>query len=153
MGHKKHHESNLEKYEETHSTEAMVLSCIDYRFIDGVISFLESNPSLSMKYDFTTIAGSSLGYNQKKYKYWSKTFIDMVSLAIDLHHIKQLIVFDHMDCGAYQLFYPDLGSDSGEERLLHIKNINEFIRKLRKIFPDLIYSGYLLHVNGSVEKI
>lgn len=146
-------ESGLEKYKNTHFAEAMVLTCIDYRFVDGAIFFLEQKPELSQKYDLTTLAGSSLGYNQDKFPCWSNTFIELTELAIQLHHIKQLIVFDHMDCGAYQLLYPDIELNTEEERQLHIKNINKFIKKVRKIFPKLIYSGYLIHDDGHVETI
>ena len=130
----------------------MILSCIDYRFIDNTIDFLESGP-LSQKYDITSLAGASLAYNQKKFKHWRKTFIDQLALAIDLHHIKKLIVFDHMDCGAYQLFYDDLEPNSQRERELHIKNIKKFIKKIKKIFPQLNYIGYLIHSNGKIESI
>ena len=142
-----------QKYKETHFAEAMVLSCIDYRFIDTTIAYLESKPILSQRFDLSTLAGSSLGYNQKKFKYWSKTFIDLVSLAIDLHHVKQLIIFDHMDCGAYLMFYPNIEPGSDEEYELHVKNIKRAIFKLKKIFPKLIYSGYLIHIDKSVETI
>lgn len=147
------HENGLEKYENTHFAEAMVLTCIDYRFIDTITFFLEQNPVLSQKYDLTTLAGASLGFNQNEFKCWKKTFIDQLELAIQLHHIKQLIVFDHMDCGAYQLLYPDIELNTKEERRLHKKNIKKFIRKLKKIFPKLVYSGYLAHVDGHIETI
>jgi len=147
------HESGLEKYKKTHFAEAMVLTCIDYRFVDTVIFFLEQNPVLSQKYDLTTLAGASLGFNQDKFQCWSQTFLELTELAIQLHHIKQLIVFDHMDCGAYQLLYPDIELNTEEERQLHIKNIKQFIYKLQKIFPKLVFSGYLAHVDGHIETI
>jgi carbonic anhydrase len=145
--------SNLAEYEDKHFAEALILSCIDYRFVDDTIFFLEQNPALSQSYDVTALAGSSLGANQNKYPHWRQTFIDHVNLAIELHHIRQLIVFDHMDCGAYQMFYPDIKSNSNEERKLHIENIGTFIKNMRKLFPDLIYSGYLLHTDNTIEKI
>ena len=150
---KKRCKNNLKEYETTHFAEAIVLTCIDYRFVDSVFFFLNDHPRLSQEYDLTTVAGASLGYNQKKYIHWRQTLIDQINLAIDLHHIKQLIVFDHMDCGAYQLFYPDIELNTEEERYLHIKNIKKFIHKLRKIFPKLIYTGYLVHEDGSIENI
>ena len=147
------HENNLEKYEQTHIAKALVLSCIDYRFIDDVIFSLEEDQKLSQRYDLTALAGSSLAYNQKEYKHWRKTILDQINLAIELHHIKKLIIFDHMDCGAYQMFYPDLKANSEEERVLHFKNITKFINKMKKIFPQLIYSGYLIHTDKTIEPI
>jgi len=132
--------------------KAIVLSCIDYRFIDSTINFLESTPKLAGKHNLTALPGGSLGYNQKKYEYWRKTFIDIVNLSIELHGIKKIIVFDHMDCGAYHMFYPEIEKPE-EERILHVKNITKFARKLSKMFPKLKCEGFLIHDNGKVERI
>lgn len=144
---------NPNPYNDIVYAKALILTCIDYRFVDSTIFYLESNPKLSNSYDVTALAGGSLGYTQKKYEHWRKTFIDHVKLAIELHNIQKIIVFDHMDCGAYQLFYPEIETNSEEERELHIKNIKKFIHKLYKIFPQLEYRGYLIHDNNYVEKI
>ena len=126
----------------------LALSCIDYRLFDDTIEFLKKDCNVK-NFDHTILAGSSLGFNQKKYNCWPNTFIQHVQLAIDLHHIKKIVVIDHDDCGAYKLFYPD----HHNERKLHIKNIKKFIKQMKKKFPDMIYSGYILHLDGSVEKV
>ncbi|CAH6421437.1 Hypothetical protein KVN_LOCUS265 [uncultured virus] len=142
----------IEKYKKTHKAHAFVLSCIDYRFIDYTSQLLEDS-YLNKDYDFTTLAGASLGFNQKKFNCWRKTFIDLVKLAIELHDIKEIIVIDHMDCGAYALIYPDININTKEEKKLHIKNILQFIKEMKKIFPNLKYKGYLLDINGKPIKI
>jgi carbonic anhydrase len=149
--HKKYH-TNLKTYEETHKAKAIVLGCIDYRFVDTMITYIESG-ILAEKYDLTTCAGASLGYNQTKYPAWSQTIKDQIRLAIELHHIKEVHVFDHMDCGAYALFYPDLENNSEEEKILHIKNIKKIIKSLQHIFPELKYKGYLILYDGKIQKI
>ena len=146
------HETNLEKYEATHKAKAIVLGCIDYRFVDVMTDYLQEG-ELNRKYDLTAVAGASLGYNQDKYPCWTQTIKDQISLAIELHHIKRVVVFDHMDCGAYALFYPHIKINSKEERLLHIKNINKFICSLKQIFPKLSYTGYLIHTDNEIELI
>lgn len=148
-----HNSDNIEKYILTHGAEALVLSCIDYRFVNVMTNFLQSSPSLTNSYDPMVLAGASLGYNQKKFKAWQKTFIDHVKLAIELHDIKQMVVFDHMDCGAYVLFYPDIEANSEEERKLHIKNIKLFICQMKKLFPQLLYSGYLINDDNTIDNI
>ena len=148
----KHHKTPLEIYEDTHDAQAFVVNCIDYRVIDNMITFLQAGP-LAESYDLTSVAGASLGYNQKKYPHWTQTVLDQIKLGIELHHINQIIVFDHMDCGAYKLFYPDLGEDPEEERKLHIINIRKFIHKLRKLFPDFTFKGYLQNFEGEPELI
>jgi carbonic anhydrase len=145
-------ETNLEEYKRTHKAEAIVLGCIDYRFVDTMITYLESG-DLSEKYDLTAVAGASLGYNQHKHPSWTQTIKDQIGLAIELHHINQVLVFDHMDCGAYAVFYPGLKADSEEERFLHIKNIKKFIHSAQLIFPDLTYSGYLINTDNSIDQI
>lgn len=139
-------------YEDTHRAIAMVLSCIDYRFIDKTIHFIEGTEA-DDRFDLTTLAGASLGYNQTKYKCWRETFLQLVQLAIELHHIEEIIVVDHMDCGAYALFYPGLESNSEQERAHHIKNIHRFIKSIRKKYPNFIYRGYLLHLDDTVETV
>lgn len=143
---------HLDDYEETHSAEALVLSCIDYRFVDSLVTFLQSGP-LANSHDISSLAGSSLGYLQNEFPHWSKTFIDIVNLAIELHHIKRIVVFDHMDCGAYVKFYPHINPNSPEERELHIKNIHKFVRELGRKYPQLSFDGYLIDIDGNPEKI
>ncbi len=141
------------EYEDKHKAIAMVLSCIDYRFIDQTIHFIEGDEVLDNKFDFTTLAGASLGYNQTKYKCWKETFLHQVKLSIELHQIKEIIVVDHMDCGAYALFYPHLKSNSEQEREYHIKNIKRFIKSIKKRYPKLTYRGYLLNLDDTVETV
>jgi len=73
-------------------------------------------------------------------------------LALELHHIKKIVVIDHEDCGAYKLIYPCIEKCKCE-KILHIKNIKKFIYKMKKLYPDLEYAGYLLHLDGHVEKV
>lgn len=145
---------NLELYEATHKATAMVLSCIDYRFIQTGIDFLETT-ILDDKFDFTTLAGASLGYNQSKFKHWGQTFEDLTKLAIQLHDITEVIVIDHMDCGAYAMFYPDIIKNSNQEQDLHVKNILKFIKKMKstKRFGKLVYRGFLIHLDGTVQTV
>lgn len=145
---------NLDLYEATHKATAMVLTCIDYRFIQTGIDFLEASV-LDDKFDLSTLAGASLGYNQKKFKCWRQTFEDLTKLAIQLHHITEIIVIDHMDCGAYAKFYPDLVKNSDEERALHVKNILKFVKTMKgsRRFGKLSYRGFLINLDGSVETV
>ena len=130
----------------------LALSCIDYRLFDATIELLKHDCCVS-KFDHTILAGASLGYNQSDYPNWSSTLLDHIDLAIELHKIKKIVVIDHEDCGAYKLFYPCLKCHSSHERCLHIKNIKKFIKNMKKIYPQLHYSGYLLALDGSFEKV
>lgn len=130
----------------------LALSCIDYRLFDATIELLKKQCCVDA-FDHTILAGASLGYNQHEYKCWPKTFIDHVKLAIELHHIKKIVVIDHEDCGAYKLFYPKLEHKPECERHYHIKNVKKFIKHMKKLFPDLLYAGYILNLDGTAEKV
>lgn len=130
----------------------LALSCIDYRLFDKTIEFLKNDCHVDA-FDHTILAGASLGYNQTKYDSWSTTFIEHVKLAIDLHKIQKIAVIDHDDCGAYKLFYPQLKHNPCCERGHHIENIIKFITNMKLQFPHIMFSGYILHLDGVVEKI
>lgn len=119
----------------------LVLSCIDYRFMDETIKLLKKDCCVDY-FDHTILAGASLGYNQNTYECWKKTFIEHLELAIELHDIKKIIVVDHEDCGAYKLFYPDI--EPRLERKYHYINITDFIKSIKELYPDIPVEGYLL---------
>lgn len=130
----------------------LALSCIDYRLFDETIELLKKDCCVD-GFDHTILAGASLGYNQNEYLNWAPTFTDHVDLALELHHIKKIVVIDHEDCGAYKFFYPQIDECCHCERKYHVKNIKKFIKQMKMLYPQLHYSGYLLALDGSYEKI
>jgi hypothetical protein len=61
-----------------------------------------------INYDQFILAGASLGFTQTKFPYWGDTLIDHMGIGKELHHFREIIFIDHMDCGAYRKFYPDI---------------------------------------------
>jgi carbonic anhydrase len=131
--------------------KALVLSCMDYRFINETIDYLYNN--VSSNFDYFVLAGSSLGYNQSiKHDTpddWSKTFEEHIDLAIELHDIKEIIVIDHMDCGYYKAVYKnELNGekyDVKKERDKHYKNIEKFVGNLWTKYPEILkFEGLLV---------
>jgi carbonic anhydrase len=74
-----------------HMCQALVISCIDFRFITKVRDFL-INQGLEDKYDLITVPGASLGL---------KNIAAAILTSIRLHDPDQILIFDHEDCGAY----------------------------------------------------
>lgn len=148
-----HKKKNQKKpYEESHRAQALCLGCMDYRYADASFQYIQSGP-LNNRFDFVTMPGASIGFNQRDYEHWKPTFIDQVRLAIELHAIEDVIVIDHLGCSAIAKFYPDVELDSEQEREIHKINIEKFIRRMKRIFPNLKYSGFLIHCDGDVETI
>ena len=126
------------------TAKAMVLSCMDFRFVNDKVNFLNQ---IGYKDDYSkfVLAGSSLGYNQDTFPEWSKSFDKHVELAKDLHNIDEVIVVDHMDCGAYRILYDNPSMSKEEEYKLHQKNLHEFKSLINKKFPSLRVTLLLIY--------
>jgi hypothetical protein len=120
------------------SCEKFVLSCIDFRFIDDYGNYMNVLGN-SNNYDQFILAGSSLGYNGiPGYENWIPCCDQHIELAPDLHSINTVIIFDHLDCGAYGLVYtPEELAGDGEFKL-HVKNLNTAEKTLREKYPFLV---------------
>lgn len=129
----------------SYNAQSLVLSCIDYRFINPTVKMMGD-----IKFDYTTIAGSSLGVNENKL--WRATFTNQIDLAIKLHHIKEVVVVDHIDCGMYKNVYGELYS--GDNRYnLHRESIRWAIQNISSKYPMLKVKGYLLDMNDIIHTI
>ena len=162
-----------------HKANALVLTCMDFRFIDDEDRFLDKI-GLNNSYDKFVLAGASLAYSGPEKSYyndynkspntdsivvkraaafkrkndhpWVKALDEHIKLAIALHDIQEVIVIDHMDCGAYKALYKELTkTDLGpnDEYVRHTENIKLFIEKIKKTHK-LSASGYLLDINEEV---
>ena len=128
---------------------ALVLSCMDYRFVDDSVYFF-NRIGFRDDYNQFSLAGASLGYNQTKFPEWAQTFDKHINLAMELHDINEVIVMDHMDCGAYRILYDSPSMSRQEEYELHKKNLNKFKTMINQKFPALTVSTHLMDVDGSV---
>ena len=59
---------------------------------------------------------------------------------------------DHIDCGAYKKFYPDI-KNVEEEKKLHCLHIQEARDKMLKQYPDFKFKGFLMDLDGNCEEI
>jgi carbonic anhydrase len=133
------------------TAKAMVLSCMDFRFVDDKVNFLNK---IGYRDDYSkfVLAGSSLGYNQDTFPEWSKSFDKHIELAKDLHNIDEVIVVDHMDCGAYRILYDNPSMSKEEEYKLHQKNLHEFKSLINKKFPSLRVTLLLINLDGTTTE-
>jgi carbonic anhydrase len=133
------------------TSQALVLSCMDFRFVNDTNYFL--NKQYKDDYNKFSLAGASLGYNQDKFKEWSTTFDKHIQLSKDLHDINEIVVVDHMDCGAYRILYDSPNMSKEEEYQLHRKNLNKFRELIHKKHPSLKVTMLLTNTDGSVMAI
>lgn len=136
----------------SHTAKALVITCMDFRLIDDAVYFLDSK-GYNNNYDEFILAGASLGYNQTKYNSWKKTADEHIYLSKKLHDIKDIIVIDHMDCGAYKMFYNKTKIPREEEINLHKKNFQTFKYLIKQSYPELKVLTYLMDIDGKIIEI
>jgi hypothetical protein len=132
-----------------HKAKAIVITCMDFRLIDDAVLFFNSI-GLNNNYDNFILAGASLGYNQTVYSAWSETFDKHIELAEQLHDITDVIVLDHMQCGAYKLFYNLPSIPRANEIEKHKDNFIKFTQTINQKYPHLTVSTYLMDLDGTI---
>lgn len=123
-----------------------VLACIDPRFADILAWYLTHTQELFGDFDLFCLAGASLGALQNK---WQSALTDHIKLGIDLHDIKEVWVFDHLDCGMYKA---TLKLKSDKDKHIHNEKLIDIRKMLKEEFPSLKFRGYIIDMDGTVNR-
>jgi hypothetical protein len=113
---KRHVASGAEKKIEA---DWLLVMCIDCRYPHVVHEFMRKHHTMQL-YDQLVLAGAALAATKShtQRNHWSKTFLEHVGMAIDLHNIRGVLILDHRTCGAYKEFGLLTGADDNSEREL-----------------------------------
>jgi carbonic anhydrase len=128
----------------------MVLGCIDPRFANALAWHLTHSEELHMDYDLFVLAGAALGVMQTQYPQWRQSFEDHIGLAIKLHNIKEIWVYDHMDCGMYKA---TLNLKDDKDFSVHEQKIMELKTYLAGSHPELGFRGHIMDLDGSITRV
>jgi len=135
------------------ATDALLLSCMDFRLMDDVERYM-SGRGLRDKYDHVILAGASLGAVTDKYPAWNQTFWEHLDIAISLHNIHTVIVMDHRDCGAYKVILgAEHAKDPKVERDTHAAHLKKLKGLVNAKHPKLKVEMLLMALDGTVESI
>jgi len=135
------------------ATEALLLSCMDYRLMDDVARHM-TDIGLTEGYDHIVLAGASLGAVTHKFPAWNQTFWEHLQIALKLHGIKRVILLDHRDCGAYKVLLGPAHTRTRDlERREHEKQLTQLAGQIRKKHPTLIVEAKLMDLDGKVEVV
>ncbi len=133
--------------------KALVLSCIDFRFVDGEKNFLNTK-SLDNSYDWLTLAGASLALAGFPKPAETETFWDHLDLSYRLHHIQKVIILDHQDCGAYATFIDaNLTQNPQKEEQIHQQYLSQAYQSIKQKYPQLEVELYWIKLNQEVKRI
>lgn len=134
-------------------TEALLLSCMDYRLMDDVARYMDGR-GLAEKYDHVVLAGASIGVTNTQKPAWGQTFWDHLAVAQELHAISKVIVLDHRDCGAYKLFLgAERMAERGRETEAHTAELTKLRAAILQKAPKLEVETLLMSLDGKVETI
>ncbi len=133
--------------------EAMLLTCIDPRFVTPVFKWMDGR-GLDGKYSRFGIAGAGVGAVAPAFKAWHPAFWDNLGASIQLHQIERVIVVNHRDCGAAAIAYGNQSIATREaETALHQKVFAEFKAQLAVRQPLMRLEGALMALDGSMEAL
>lgn len=121
------------KFKNVHLCEAVVLTCIDFRFWRQTMEYVEKELSIK-SFDFPSLPGAAKAINDCV----SDDDIAMkcVSVPCDLHQVKKLIIVNHQDCGAYggsKIF----NGDGEVEENFHKQELKKAKEKVAAKYLDL----------------
>jgi len=171
-------QQTTEYFPDSTGAKVLVLGCIDPRFTALLSSFLVNYKDVQFIYDLFILAGASLGANQSytptyptlrssgtKGSYpggisvdggttylgvtWGPTFFDHVNVAIGLHNITEVWVFDHLDCGAYKAI-KNLATDLDPTQ--HVPELIKLQGYLSTAQPSLAFKGFVMDKDGNITK-
>jgi ribosomal protein L12E/L44/L45/RPP1/RPP2 len=109
---------------------------------------------LTNKYDHVVLAGASAGALGKLGADWASTFWKHVDTAIQLHHVRELIVVDHRDCGAFKIvFGAESIAERGRETNLHRTLLHKLRAEVGARHPTLRTQLLLMDLEGKVEDL
>jgi len=117
-----------------HACDAIVVSCIDFRFQKYIRNWLDKNLK-GKTYDYVGFAGGTK---------FLETVLKQIEISVKLHNIKQVILMHHENCGAY-------GTQSTPEK--HAQDLRKAQNVILSKYPHLQITLYYLHLDGTFEEI
>jgi len=130
-----------------HTCKAIVIHCMDFRFGKSLFAFLTEKGLLG-KADIVGWAGAGKPCCDGEQKHFPLT---QIGLSKQLHHIQEVHVIQHIDCGAYGGSAVFAGKD--QELAFQISELQKIKKSIVALYPDLTLHGYIaeLQSDGDVQ--
>lgn len=119
------------KFKDVHSCEAVVLTCIDFRFWKETAEFVELELGIR-DFDFPSLPGSAKAINESN---GEDLAMSCISVPVDLHHAQKIVIINHQDCGAYGGSEKFNGSGE-EEQKFHEGELRKAKEKILAKYPS-----------------
>ena len=109
-----------------HICRTLVIACMDFRFHSWLRNLLV-DCGLKNNYDMFVAAGSQKNFLDPETRDFA---LRQVDLSVNLHLIKEVFIFAHLDCGAYG------GSGSFASQEQEIEQYETDLAKVRKMLKE-----------------
>lgn len=123
----------IEPMLKTDADKLLLLSCIDLRYPHRIIDTMDAQGFRGKYYHLSMAGASHAARHDCK---WGQAVKDHLSFAVD-QHITGVIILDHMDCKAYEL-YEHVKPGGEEERQRHHEVAAMVVATIVKDFPKLV---------------
>ena len=117
-----------------HFCDAIIVCCIDFRFQNYIRNWTDKNLK-DKTFDSVGLAGSTKDL---------ETVMKQVDVSVKLHHIKEVYLIHHEECGAY-------GKESTLRR--HSEALKRAKETINSKYPDLSVYVFYLYLDGKFEKV
>lgn len=123
-----------------HVCKTAVINCIDFRFQKAIAEFIENN-SLMGDHDRISIAGAG-----KDMDY----IVGQLKISKRLHHISEVWLIHHQDCGAYGL--GEIAEDA--EIGVHKSDMTKLAERIKmEVDGELKVRIFFAKLTGQVEEL
>lgn len=117
--------------------KVLLLSCVDYRYPQIIADTMEELGH-GGRYYHLAIAGASHAGNASVHDgAWHRTFFDHLDFAVNEAKVVGVVVIDHLDCKAFQLYEGVPEGDLEAERKRHVEVATALVGEIIKKFPAL----------------
>ncbi len=133
-----------------HQCQSLVITCIDFRFRSSVRKWLLEKEKLDGDFDLVSVAGACKDLAEDESGPARNYILNQVLLSKKLHHIKEVILINHENCGAYG---DSVVSGSEEEIKVHRRDLEKAKSLICQASPDLTVRSCFVKLDGVVSEI
>jgi carbonic anhydrase len=122
-----------------HHCEAVVLTCIDFRFWRETVEFVEKGLGIK-SFDFPSLPGAAKTLNESANQ--NDLAWQCLDVPVKLHAAKKIVIINHEDCGAYGGSKKFANNEA--EQKFHEGELKKAKQKILDKYPDKeIFSIYV----------
>jgi len=127
-----------------------VLSCIDYRVTPELVSLLYSEYK---DFDIFVLAGASLGACGQLSCEWCGTFANHLNVMSSFHQVRELLIVEHLECGAYANNVPQVYQGRAAQIAAHTQYALNTVALVQKAFPSWTIRAVLVEPGQTLQLV